>query len=149
MYDAAADISLSHRNRKNDYKNEVHKLTLLLKLLRLVDRAARTHSTTSLDAFVKAHPLLPSDPADARVAINALLSEGGVEDKVHEAGATSLRKRNALDKIKIFIPSTRIRLHALRVSMTDDPSSDPNVMARIAATFWAKIWASRSRDADD
>ena len=145
MYDAAADIALKRRNQNKTFKTEVHKLTLLLKLLRLDDAGARTNNYTPLDRFRKAHPALPSDLADAREAIKRLLETGGVEDKVHKAGASRLRKPSAIDRIKVHLPSTRVRLHAMREGEDEDPSSDPNVMAQIAARYWTRIWAKRRR----
>jgi endonuclease/exonuclease/phosphatase family metal-dependent hydrolase len=142
-YDAAGDVARANRAKDKKYSDDTTRLTLLLRLLRLQDGVARGQDDLHLDRFIQAHPSLPSSTEDIKFAVDKILEKGGVEQPVHAAGATRVRKRNAIDKIKIILPSTRTRLHALRPSKHEEPSTDPDAMASIAAGYWTRIWAKR------
>ena len=50
---------------------------------------------------------------------------------------------NYITNLKATLPSTRTRLSALRSSLDEDPSSDPDRMAELASDYWSKIWSPR------
>jgi ribonuclease HI len=145
MYDAAQEVIVAARAEKQRYRDEVHRLTVLLRLHREMDRAARTLSTTRLSRFLTAHPTLPTSQQSVRDAIRSLLKASSIEQQASKPGAASIRKSSsAVGKIKMHLPSTRVRLRALRKNLATLPTTDPDLMAALAAAYWSKIWAARA-----
>ena len=142
-YDAARDVARANRAKDKKYSDDTTKLMLLLRLLRLQDGAARGQDGLHLDKFLRAHPGLPSSTEDIKIAVDKILEKGGVEQPVHAPGANQVRKHTALDKVKTLLPSTRLRLYALRPSKHAETTTDPDAMASIAAGYWSQIWAKR------
>ena len=143
MYDASQEVQVAARRKKRAYTDDVHRLTVLLRLHREMDKAARIQDHTYLARFHASHPTLPTDQDAVRAAIRLLLRKGSVEQQARASGAASICKPSALDNVKIHLPSTRVRLHALRKDLDSPPTTDPNLMASYAATYWRKIWALR------
>ena len=144
MYDAAQEVIVAARKKKKRYSDDVHRLTALLRLHREMDRAARFQDHTRLARYSAIHSTLPTDHDEVREAIRALLSTGSIERQARKPGASSIRQSSAVDKIKLHLPSTMVRLRALREEPGSAPTSDPDLMARYAAAYWSKIWARRT-----
>ena len=138
---AASEATIkARRDHKKGFGDKIHELSTLIKAIRVM------HSHGSDHPFFSAHPdLCDLGGEEIRDRANEILREAGEDKKVTRPGAPSSQTHSPIDEIKLVIPSIRSRLHGLRTSLRDRPTSDPNEMARIAKKFWETIWAPRVR----
>ena len=149
LYAAGRDVHKERARKTTKYGSDLAELIATFKTINIKDRdCATTHLDPSDTVFLNKHPSLSGLSVDQlRAKANGLLKEGGVERQASDVGAPSLRRaHNPISSLKLLLPSTRKRLHALRPSMDVDPTSDPGSMAQIAASFWKRIWAQRLDD---
>ena len=112
------------------------------------DTTLRSAAHLRAEAFFRAHPSLSSLDLDSLLReADSILSEGEFALKPR-SGARLIRSGrsrapNAIKKLKLLLPSTRSRLHALRATMESPLTTDPDEMARLAASSWSPIWSER------
>ena len=139
MFAASADVRRDMRQRSHDFGSNVAELTFLIKALRCF---SDPDSPSSLSFFLN-NPDVKS-VVKIRSRISLLLSEAEVEatdSDRHPAAVVPTNK--GLNKVKITLPSTRTRLSALRQDMSTDPTTDPDEMAKLGASYWTSVWAKR------
>ena len=140
LFEAGAVVRKLIKEAKVTYLDELAELLAIIKGLRLVEAG----SEGDLAEFDLRHTSLAGlGRQGLRDRAASLFLGGHLEAKASKPAASSARKPTALDKIKLTLPSSRTRLHALRAKLEDAPSSDPEEMAGIASTCWTKVWSRR------
>jgi ribonuclease HI len=142
MFAASADVLADRRGQTKVFGTQVAELTFMVKALRCHNDP---DSDFSLSFFAR-NPGV-GGPVQVRARITELLGKAGVEETIGDDNpAVTVRSNKALDKVKLCLPSTRIRLSALRPDLDSDPTSDPDAMTQLAVAHWAPIWAARNKE---
>ena len=140
LFDASARVFSLVKKRKAAYASKLHELCTVVKALRLANLPEDNKLRIK---FFRTHP--DFDLLSARERANKLLSGAEAQPK---QGKGVRHAHNVIKRMKLYFPSTRKRLHALRTTLADTPTSDPNAMAEIAHAYWRVLWSPRSPDED-
>ena len=146
MYEAAHDVLVARRKKTATFTSTVSELTLLLKALRCHQNPTAPHSAF----FLERHPSVDNQDV-VRSRIAQLLEKAEIEQPPGEGGeavSPPPAGNKKMDRIKLILPSTRTRLCALRPDLDTSPTTDPDEMAKIAATYFGTIWGMRARGDD-
>lgn len=140
MHKAGTGVRRAQKEKRKNYTSSLSELNAIVKAIRL--HQARDNSPHA-QRFFCLHPHLEgSDIETLKGLAGPLLKKGEVEDKDNRTAKTRI------DHIKICLPSTRERLHALRPNLDSDLVTDPTEMAKLAHGYWSKIWSPR-QETDD
>jgi hypothetical protein len=150
---------LDRAETKEEELTRLSKFGICLQALRLISRVSP--DAVALATLVNAHPFLlslvqkidqGSEAKELREYANELITQDALEcsNRTCEnslARGTSTSPPNvplpsqvcSLQNLKAILPSDRARLCGLRRNMSEEISSDPQVMAEIAEDFWKKF----------
>lgn len=140
MFGASRDVIRANRERKRAFADAVGELTFLLKALRCRLDPLSPYSIS----FLSKHDDV-GDEASIRRTISGLLDDSMPEEGPSVSPHLS-HPDNPTTKLKARLPTTRLRLHALRQELSDIPTTDPDRMAQIACRYWSTIWSPRKEE---
>lgn len=159
-------VSAHFANTKQTHKTNLDSLTKLsisLKYLKLFTRTNTNPST--ITKYRNTHPYIttithvptnhPDHIPEHKLNTEKLLRDISIMNEVDQnltgdilppSSRPSLSSFHSfsLDEIKQTLPATKTFLKAIRPSMSEDPTSDPEEMGKHLRTFWSDLWNPRS-----